>query len=77
MKGDLDAILEAVPEDVAVAGVDGETVTAFRKEFDVGAAPATITVSDGSFVECVEGRRSASQLAEMFANAFGSSPALE
>ena len=77
MKGDLDAILEAVPEDVAVAGVDGEAVAAFRKAFEVDAAPATLTFADGAFVEAVEGRRSPSQLSEMFANAFGSSPTPE
>lgn len=77
MKRELDAVLAAVPDGVAVAGVDGEAVTAFRKAFEVDAAPATLTFADGEFVECVEGRRSPGQLSEMFANAFGSSPALE
>jgi thiol-disulfide isomerase/thioredoxin len=77
MKVDLEAILEAVPDDVGVAGVDGEAVAAFREQFEVTAAPATLTFADGAFVECVEGRRTPDQLSEMFANAFGSSPALE
>jgi thiol-disulfide isomerase/thioredoxin len=73
MKADLGAIRAAAPEGVAFAGVDGESVAAFRREFDVDAAPATLTFADGSFVEAIEGRRSPSQFADMFANAFGDS----
>jgi thiol-disulfide isomerase/thioredoxin len=71
MKSDLEAILEAVPEGVAVAGVDGESVRAFREEFGVDAAPATITVAGGEMVECVTGRKRPDQLAELFGVAFG------
>jgi thiol-disulfide isomerase/thioredoxin len=75
MKAEMDAILDVVPDDVAVAGVDGESVAAFRREFDVNSAPATLTFADDEFVECVTGRRSAEQLAEMFEVAFGQSAA--
>lgn len=73
MKADLEEIRAVAPEGVAFAGVDGESAPAFRRDFDVDAAPATLTFADGSFVEAVEGRRSPSQLAEMFENAYGGS----
>jgi len=77
MKAELGEIRAAAPEGVAFAGVDGESVAEFRREFDVDAAPATLTFADGAFVEAIEGRRSPSQLADMFENAFGSSGAAE
>ena len=70
MKAELDEIREAAPEWVALAGVDGERVDVFRREFDVDAAPATLTFADGAFVEKEAGRRSPDQLAELFASAF-------
>lgn len=70
MKAELDAIRAEAPDRVAFAGVDGESVVAFRREFEVDAAPATLTFADGAFVEAIEGRRSPEQFAEMFANAF-------
>ena len=73
----LDEIRAAAPESVAFAGVDGDAVADFRSEFEVDAAPATLTFADGDFVEAIEGRRSPEQLAEMFENAFDHSPALE
>jgi hypothetical protein len=71
MKGEMDAILDIVPPDVAVAGVDGEAVTSFRREFDVDAAPATLTFVNGDIVEVVTGRKTPEQLNAMFAAAFG------
>jgi len=71
MKEALDEIRSVAPDRVAFAGVDGESVAEFRREFDVDAAPATLTFADGSFVEAIEGRRSPTQLADMFENAFG------
>jgi thiol-disulfide isomerase/thioredoxin len=70
MKAELDEIREAASERVALAGVDGERVDAFRREFDVDAAPATLTFADGAFVQKEAGRRSPDQLAELFASAF-------
>jgi thiol-disulfide isomerase/thioredoxin len=73
MKADLDEILDRVPERVAVAGVDGESVAEFRREFDVDAAPATLTFTDGELVDCVTGRGTPDQVAELFDAAFGHS----
>ncbi|MFC7226392.1 thioredoxin family protein [Salinirubellus salinus] len=71
MKDDLDAILSAVPNGVAVAGVDGESVSDFRRAFDVDAAPATLTFADGALLDAVSGRRTPEQLEELFTSAFG------
>lgn len=71
MKTDLDEILGHVPEGVAVAGVDGESVADFRREFDVDAAPATLTFADGELVDCVTGRGAPDQVADLFDAAFG------
>jgi thiol-disulfide isomerase/thioredoxin len=67
MKGDLDEILGAVPEDVAVAGVDGGVVSAFRREFEVNAAPAVLYFRDGTLVEKETGRKTVDELADRFA----------
>lgn len=47
MKGELPEVLEALPEHVAVAGVDGDAVVDFRKTYDVDAAPLVLFVADG------------------------------
>lgn len=73
MKADIDEILDRVPDGVAVAGIDGESVTDFRREFDVDAAPATLTFADGELVECVTGRGTPDQVAALFDEAFGQS----
>ncbi|PSQ22157.1 thioredoxin [Halobacteriales archaeon QS_9_67_17] len=70
MKGELDEVLGLVPDGVAVAGVDGERVDAFRREFDVSAAPATVVVADGDHHETLESRREPSRLAELFDAAY-------
>jgi thiol-disulfide isomerase/thioredoxin len=71
MKADLGAILEVLTEDIAVAGVDGESVVEFRKEFGVDAAPAVLTFADGELVDCVTGAKSPDDVAELAATAFG------
>lgn len=58
MKEDLDAILEIIPDDVAVAGVDGEAVPEFRREFDVTAAPSLVVITDGEHELTESGRQS-------------------
>ncbi|MFC7177342.1 thioredoxin family protein [Halosegnis marinus] len=70
MKGELDEVLGLVPDGVAVAGVNGEKVTAFRREFGVDAAPATVTFADGDHHETLESRRKPERLAELFDEAF-------
>nr|WP_303645236.1 thioredoxin family protein [Salinirubrum litoreum] len=71
MKNDLDEILAAVPDAVAVAGVDGGVVSAFRREFEVNAAPAVLCFRDGELVESETGRRTAAQLDEQFTEIYG------
>jgi thiol-disulfide isomerase/thioredoxin len=71
MKRDLEAILEAIPDGVAVAGLDGESVVEFRREFDVDAAPAVLTFADSELVDRVTGAKSPDEVADLAAAAFG------
>ncbi|WP_245698845.1 thioredoxin family protein [Halopelagius longus] len=71
MKEDLPAILDAVPDGVATAGVDGEAVPEFRREFGVESAPAVLIFRDGELRETLTGRRRPETLADRFADAFG------
>lgn len=71
MKADLDAILDAVPEGVAVAGVDGGVVSEFRRRFEVNAAPAVLYFRDGGLIESESGRRTVDQLDDRFAEIYG------
>ena len=70
LKGDLDAVLDALPDGVAVAGVDGESVPDFRRTFDVDAAPAVCCFRDGDLVTAVTGRESPPTYADAFDEAF-------
>lgn len=71
MKADLEGILAAVPEGVAVAGVDGESVPAFREEFDVDVAPAVLAFRDGDLEATLTGRQSPAALEELFEDVYG------
>lgn len=71
MKNDLDGLLDAVPDGVAVAGLDGEDCPDFRREFEVDVAPAVCCFRDGTLVETVTGRRSTATLAETFETVYG------
>ena len=71
MKGDLEEILDVVPEGVAVAGVDGGVVSAFRREFEVNAAPAVLCFRGGTLVESETGRKTADELADRFTAVYG------
>lgn len=71
MKADVPAILDAVPEGVATAGLDGEDAPGFRREFGVDAAPAVLLFGDGALRETLTGRRRPETLADRFADAFG------
>ncbi|MDS0298217.1 thioredoxin family protein [Halogeometricum sp. S1BR25-6] len=66
MKGDLDAILDAVPDGVAVAGVDGAEADAFRRAFGVDAAPAVLCFRDGVLEALETGRKRPAELATLF-----------
>ncbi|MFC6724147.1 hypothetical protein ACFQE1_07120 [Halobium palmae] len=61
-----DEILAAVPEGVAVAGVDGEDCFDFRLEYEVNAAPAVVCLRDGEHRLTETGRRSPAAFAELF-----------
>jgi hypothetical protein len=70
LKGDLDAVVDALPEAVALGGVDGESVPAFRRAFDVDTAPAVCCFRGGALETVVTGRESPSRYAEAFADCF-------
>ncbi|MWG36782.1 thioredoxin domain-containing protein [Halomarina oriensis] len=56
VKSDLDAVLDAIPDGVAVGGVDGVACPAFRRRADVNVAPALVVFADGDGVETLTGR---------------------
>ncbi|MFB6116985.1 thioredoxin family protein [Halosegnis sp.] len=70
MKTELDQVRAHIPDGVAVAGVDGESVNAFRREFEVSAAPATMAFVGGELYETLESRRKPERLAELFDEAY-------
>lgn len=70
MKLELSETLAALPEGVAVAGVDGESVRSFRESFDVSAAPTTLVFAGGDLVDTHEGYRSSEALDAAFAAAY-------
>lgn len=55
MKAQLDLVIDEAPEEVAFAGIDGETAPEFRREFDVTVAPTTLLFADGDLVASREG----------------------
>jgi thiol-disulfide isomerase/thioredoxin len=71
MKDDLDAILDRVPDGVAVAGVDGEAVPSFRLDYGVDSAPAVLAFEGGELVESLSGRRSPVALEQFFSVVYG------
>jgi thiol-disulfide isomerase/thioredoxin len=71
MKADLDEILDRVPDDVAVVGVDGEAVPSFRLDYGVDSAPAILAFADGELVESLSGRRSPVALEQFFSVVYG------
>lgn len=72
MKGELPTLLDALPDDLAIAGVDGESVVDFRREFDVDTAPAVLLFEDGDLVDVHEGYTSLADVAEAIADAYES-----
>jgi thioredoxin-like negative regulator of GroEL len=71
MKEDLDEILERVPDGVAVAGLDGESVPSFRLAYGVDSAPAVLAFRDGELVESLTGQRSPVALERFFSVVYG------
>lgn len=71
MKADIEGILAAVPDGVAVAGVDGAEAGAFRREFGVDAAPAVLCFRDGALEASVTGRKRPTELETLFGTVYG------
>lgn len=72
MKDELDEIRAGAPGHVAFAGVDGDEVPDFRREFEVTAAPTTLLFADGEQVERFDGKPDVETFHEAFDEAFGS-----
>ena len=72
LKANLSAIVAGAPDHVSFAGVNGEDVTTFRRDFEVSVAPTTLVFSGGDLVERFEGGTSAETLLETFEAVFGS-----
>jgi thiol-disulfide isomerase/thioredoxin len=71
MKEALDDIRAGAPDRVDFAGVDGDDVPEFRREFEVTAAPTTLVFVDGAVVERFDGKPDVERFHESFADAFG------
>lgn len=67
----LDELYDAIPGDVAVAGVDGESVTTFREEFDVEAAPTFLLFADGELAASYRGWKSVEAFEAAVADVYG------
>ncbi|AZH25134.1 thioredoxin family protein [Haloplanus aerogenes] len=70
LKEDLDAVLSELPDGVAVAGVDGESVPNFRRTFDVDSAPAVCCFCGGDLADTLTGRQSTDTYADRFAELY-------
>jgi thiol-disulfide isomerase/thioredoxin len=55
LKSDLDAILDAVPDDVAVAGIDGEVATGFCETHSVESAPGFVLLREDAEPRTITG----------------------
>jgi len=71
LKEDLETVLDALPDGVAVAGVDGPSVPSFRRAFDVHTAPAVCCFHGGELVDTTTGRQSPDAYADRFAELYG------
>ncbi|PSP97648.1 thioredoxin [Halobacteriales archaeon QS_4_70_19] len=72
LKEELPEIEAGAPERVAFAGVDGDEVPDFRREFEVTAAPTTLLFVDGEQVERFDGKPDVETFHETFAALYGS-----
>ncbi|QLH79996.1 thioredoxin family protein [Halosimplex rubrum] len=70
-KSELDGILAALPDDAAVAGLDGEACPEFCRENEVNAAPAVAFFADGELLDAVTGRQRPGPLGERAAALYG------
>lgn len=63
MKDDLDEILAAIPDEVAVGGLDGEDCPEFRRAIGIDAAPALALFADGELRKGFTGRATPDRVA--------------
>jgi len=75
LKEDLLGIIDAAPDVVSFAGIDGDEAPAFRRAFEVSVAPTTLIFAEGDRKVKIEGRKSAETLVETIEAAFGSAEA--
>lgn len=75
LKEDLPEMLDAAPDVVSFAGVDGDEAPAFRRAFEVSVAPTTLVFTDAELAVSLEGRKSAETLIEAFDAAYGTAEA--
>jgi PAS domain-containing protein len=63
MKEELDAILDAIPDGVAIGGLDGEQCEEFRRAHGIDAAPAIVLFENEEFREGFTGRATPDRVA--------------
>ena len=71
MKEEIDEILDALPDDAAVGGLDGGECPEFCRDNEVNAAPAVVFFEDGECLDAVTGRTSPGPLAECASELYG------
>jgi len=71
MKAEIDDVLAALPDDAAVAGLDGERCPEFCRENEVNAAPAVAVFEDGGLLAAETGRQRPEPLGERVAELYG------
>ena len=73
LKEDLPEILEAAPDGVDFAGVNGDEAPAFRRAFEVSVAPTTLAFVGGDLDSTIEGRRPLPRLLDAVEDLYESS----
>lgn len=71
MKDEIDEILAGLPDDAAVAGLDGEQCPDFCRSQEVNSAPSVVFFEDGEQLDVVSGRTSPGPLADRAAELYG------
>ena len=71
LKDDLDEGDWPFPEDVTIAGIDGEDTVEFRRAFDVEAAPSVLLFEDGERRELLRGYHPSAAIADACVDVYG------
>lgn len=73
LKDDLDDLLAALPDDAAVAGIDGASsaVADFRRTYEVEAAPSILLFREGDLAEAYQGTVPAEEIAAAARRVYG------